>query len=56
MVHQMQTFFDDDIHAALLVFGGVAMAFHFELLHNLLGGGYLPPLPLGTLCLENQKQ
>ena len=41
MVHQMQTFFDDDIHAALLVLGGVAMAFHFELLHNSLGG--VPP-------------
>ena len=41
MVHQLQKFFDDDIHAALLVLGGVAMAFHFQLLHNSLGG--VPP-------------
>ena len=38
MVDQMEKFFDDDIHAALLVLGGVAMSFHFELLHNSLGG------------------
>lgn len=54
MVHQLEKFFEDDIHAALLVLGGVAMSFHFELLHNSLGG-YLPPLPLVTQYLGNQK-
>ena len=41
MVHQLEKFFDDDIHAALLVLGGVAMSFYFQLLHNSLGGGPL---------------
>jgi hypothetical protein len=41
MVHELHKFFDDDIHAALLVLGGVTMAFHFELLYSSLGG--VPP-------------
>ena len=42
MVHQLdKLFFEDDIHAALLVLSGVA--FHFELSHNSLGGGGVPP-------------
>ena len=45
MVHQLEKFFEDDIHAALLVLGGVAMSFHFKLLHN--SGGVPPTLAIG---------
>ena len=38
---QLEPFFENDIYAALLILGGVAMSFHFQLLHNSIGG--VPP-------------
>ena len=37
----LEPFFGNDIYAALLVLGGVAMAFHYQLLHDYVGG--VPP-------------
>jgi hypothetical protein len=38
LIQQLVSFFDDDIYAALLVLGGTAMSFHYDLLHSLIGG------------------
>ena len=56
MVHQLdKLFFEDDIHAALLVLSGVAMSFHFELSHNSLGGGVPPTLATGDPVTGKSK-
>ena len=41
-VLSLEPFFGNDIYGALFVIGGVAMSFHFTLLHNLIGG--VPPV------------
>jgi hypothetical protein len=37
LIH-LEPFFGNDIYAAMLVMGGVAMSFHFDLLYNTMGG------------------
>lgn len=41
MITSLETFFDADIAAVLLVMGGAGMAFHYKLLNEEIGG--VPP-------------
>ena len=41
MICNLETFYDEDISAVVLVLGGAAMAFHYQQLTKLVGG--VPP-------------